>query len=246
MSVYSRGFPIPFLVTTEVPCPYLPDRQERKIITELGGGQAPELFELLSHAGFRRSHGIAYRPACPGCQACVPVRIPVRDFVWTRSLRRIWKRTADLTATVSENIPTQEQYDLFSRYLEARHNDGEMVGMGPQDYGSMVADSPVDTRLVEFRDPADRLIACCLTDWGADGISAVYSFFDPTRAEDSLGSFIILWLVSEASRQDLAYIYLGYWVAGSRKMAYKARFQPMEAYGPDGWQRLPETGPGGV
>jgi arginine-tRNA-protein transferase len=238
MSVYGRHFPIPFLVTTEVPCPYLPDRQERKIITELGGGNAPELFELLSHAGFRRSHGIAYRPACAGCQACVPVRIPVDLFQASRSHRRIWKRNGDLVAEICDNLPTHEQYDLFATYLEARHSDGEMVGMGPQDYSSMVADSPIDTRLVEFRNPGGELTACCLTDWGKDGISAVYSFFDPDRAVDSLGSYIILWLIETARAHQLPYVYLGYWVAGSRKMAYKARFEPLESYGPSGWTLL--------
>lgn len=238
MSVYGRHFPIPFLVTTEVPCPYLPDRQERKIITELGGGNAPELFELLSHAGFRRSHGIAYRPACAGCQACVPVRIPVEKFVWSRSHRRIWKRNQDLAAEICDNLPTHEQYDLFASYLEARHSDGEMVGMGPQDYSSMVADSPIDTRLVEFRNDLGNLTACCLTDWGKDGISAVYSFFNPDRTADSLGSYIILWLIETALAHQLPFVYLGYWVAGSRKMAYKVRFEPLEAYGPAGWSLL--------
>lgn len=160
MSVLGRGFPIPFLVTTEVPCPYLPDRMERKVITELSGGNAPELFELLSHAGFRRSHSIAYRPACSGCQACVPVRIPVAEFVANRTQRRIARRSGDLVARIRDNVPTQEQFDLFVRYLEARHADGEMVGMGPQDYSSMVADSPVDTRMIELRDPAGKLVAC--------------------------------------------------------------------------------------
>lgn len=238
MSVYGRHFPIPFLVTTEVPCPYLPDRQERKIITELGGGNAPELFELLSRAGFRRSHGIAYRPACAGCQACVPVRISVAQFKMSRWHRRIRNRNSELAAEICDNLPTHEQYHLFAEYLEARHSDGEMVGMGPQDYSSMVADSPVDTRLIEFRNSKGALTACCLTDWGKDGISAVYSFFDPHRAADSLGSYIILWLIEAALAHEMPYVYLGYWVAGSRKMAYKARFAPLEAYGPGGWMPL--------
>ena len=126
---------------------------ERKVITELSGGNAPELFELLSHAGFRRSHSIAYRPACSGCQACVPVRIPVAEFDANRTQRRIARRNRDLVARIRDNVPTQEQFELFVRYLEARHADGEMVGMGPQDYSSMVADSPVDTRMIELRDP---------------------------------------------------------------------------------------------
>jgi arginine-tRNA-protein transferase len=241
MSVQGRGFPIPFLVTTEVPCPYLPGRMERKIITELSGAQSPELFEILSHAGFRRSHSIAYRPACAGCRACVPVRIVAADFVPLRSLRRVMKRNADLRATVTEAVPTQEQFKLFARYLEVRHNDGEMVGMGPQDYASMVGDSPVDTRIVEFRDAKGKLVAACLTDWGQDGISAVYSFFEPDLERNSLGSFIVIWLIEEAQRRKLSYVYLGYWVAGSQKMDYKRRFRPIEAYGPGGWVRMSQA-----
>ena len=238
MSVQGRGLPIPFMVTTEVPCPYLPDRMERKIITELSGAQAPELFEILSHAGFRRSHSIAYRPACFGCQACVPIRIVAEEFQDNKSLRRVARRNRDLTATILDATPTQEQFQLFARYLEARHNDGEMVGMEPQDYASMVGDSPVDTRIVEFRDGDGKLTAGCLTDWGADGISAVYSFFEPDRAAASLGTYVVLWLVEEARRQGLTYVYLGYWVKGSQKMDYKRRFKPAEFYGPDGWRQI--------
>lgn len=244
MSVLGRGFPIPFLVTTEVPCPYLPDRMERKVITELSGGNAPELFELLSHAGFRRSHSIAYRPACSGCQACVPVRIPVDEFAPNRTQRRIARRNAHLTARIRDNVPTQEQFDLFVRYLEARHADGEMVGMGPQDYSSMVADSPVDTRMIEWRRPDGRLAACCLTDWNKDGISAVYSFYETDHSELSLGVYVVLWLVEEARRRSLPFVYLGYWVENSRKMAYKSGFRPLEGYGPDGWVRLRSDEPG--
>lgn len=238
MSVQSRNFPISFMVTTEVPCPYLPDRMERKIITELAGVQAGDMFELLSRAGFRRSHSIAYRPACAACQACVPVRIDIAGFRPSRSLRRVLTRNAGLTAEIRPAHPTQEQYQLFSRYLEARHNDGEMVGMGPQDYASMVADSPVDTRVIEFRDRQKNLIAACLTDWSGDGVSAVYSFFTPERAQASLGTFVVLRLLELARQARLPYLYLGYWVEGSQKMDYKRRFQPLERYGPDGWQPL--------
>jgi len=238
MSVQSRSFPISFMVTTEVPCPYLPDRMERKIITELAGGQATELFELLSRAGFRRSHSIAYRPACAGCQACVPVRIDIAHFKPSRSLRKVLARNTDLTAEIRPAHPTQEQYQLFSRYLDMRHNDGEMVGMGPQDYASMIADSPIDTRMIEFRDSQRNLIAACLTDWSSDGISAVYSFFAADRVRDSLGSFVVLRLIDLARQAGLPYLYLGYWVKGSQKMDYKRRFQPLQRYGPDGWQAL--------
>lgn len=238
MSVQSRSFPISFMVTTEVPCPYLPDRMERKIITELAGAQAGDMFELLSRAGFRRSHSIAYRPACATCQACVPVRIDIDGFAPSRSLRRVLARNADLVPEIRPAHPTQEQYQLFSRYLEARHNDGEMVGMGPQDYASMVADSPIDTRVVEFRDRQKNLIAACLTDWSGDGVSAVYSFFTPDRPRASLGTYVVLRLLDLARQARLPYLYLGYWVEGSQKMDYKRRFRPLERYGPDGWQPL--------
>jgi arginyl-tRNA--protein-N-Asp/Glu arginylyltransferase len=240
MSVQSRNFPISFMVTTEVPCPYLPDRMERKIITELAGTQVGEMFELLSRAGFRRSHSIAYRPACATCQACVPVRIDISGFKPSRSMRRVSARNADLVAEIRPAHPTQEQYQLFSRYLDARHNDGEMVGMGPQDYASMVADSPVDTRMIEFRDSARNLVAACLTDWSSDGVSAVYSFFTPDRAEASLGTYVVLRLLELAQQAGLPYLYLGYWVEGSQKMDYKRRFRPLERYGPAGWQIIAE------
>lgn len=241
MSVQSRSFPISFMVTTEVPCPYLSGRMERKIITELAGTQANEMFELLSRAGFRRSHSIAYRPACAACQACVPVRIVVEDFRYSRSMRRVLTRNRDLTSEIRPAHPTQEQYQLFSRYLEARHNDGEMVGMGPQDYASMVADSPIDTRMVEFRDHQRNLIAACLTDWSGDGISAVYSFFTPERESTSLGTFVVLRLLELARQAGLPFLYLGYWVEGSQKMDYKRRFQPLEYYSVDGWQKRPDA-----
>jgi len=141
-------------------------------------------------------------------------------------------------ARIRDNVPTQEQFELFVRYLEARHADGEMVGMGPQDYSSMVADSPVDTRMIELRDPAGKLVACCLTDWNRDGISAVYSFYETVRPDLSLGVYVVLWLIEEARRRDLPFVYLGYWVESSRKMAYKSGFRPLEGYGPEGWRRL--------
>jgi arginine-tRNA-protein transferase len=179
------------------------------------------------------------------------VRIVASAFTPSRSMRKVLARNQNLRATVTEAVPTQEQFKLFARYLEARHNDGEMVGMGPQDYASMVGDSPVDTRIVEFRDGGDpaksdsgKLVAACLTDWGQDGISAVYSFFEPNLTRNSLGSFIVLWLIDEARRRGLPYVYLGYWVAGSQKMDYKRRFQPIEAYGASGWVQMPMQEPG--
>jgi arginine-tRNA-protein transferase len=234
----ARSLPLSFLVTTDTPCPYLPDRMERKLVTRLGGPEAAKNFHLLSRAGFRRSHSIAYRPACIACQACVPVRVVARDFAPGRSLRRIEARNADLTAVVLPPRGTPEQFQLFQRYLDGRHNDGEMAGMTLADYRSMVEDTPIDTRLIEFRNRSRRLVACVLTDWSVDGVSAVYSFFDPEQPGRSLGTHMIIWLLREAVRSGRPYVYLGYWVGGSRKMAYKVRFRPIEGYGAAGWQRI--------
>jgi arginine-tRNA-protein transferase len=151
-----RSQPLSFLVTTDMPCPYLPDRMERKLVTRLAGPEAAKHFHLLSRAGFRRSHSIAYRPACIGCQACVPVRVVAGAFEPGRSLRRLEARNADLTASIQAARGTAEQYQLFQYYLDGRHGDGEMAGMSLSDYRSMVEDTPIDTRLVEFRDDIGR------------------------------------------------------------------------------------------
>ncbi|MDR3440815.1 arginyltransferase [Telmatospirillum sp.] len=227
-----------FFTTAPLPCPYLPDRQERKIVTELSGPDAEALHEALSRAGFRRSHSIAYTPACPGCNACIPVRILVDEFRPKRTMRRIIKMNAGLVARQSLARATAEQYRLFARYQESRHAGGDMALMGFYDYRSMIEDSPIETFLVEFRNQDNQLKAVVLTDRMTDGLSAVYSFYDPDTPSASLGSHMILWLIEESRRRGLPYVYLGYWIADSGKMSYKARFTPLEAYGPAGWRPL--------
>jgi leucyl-tRNA---protein transferase len=227
-----------FFTTAPLPCPYVSGRLERKIVTELNGTDADTLHEALSRAGFRRSHSIAYTPACPGCNSCIPVRIVAEGFSPDKSMRRTLRDNAALVARKVPARATAEQFRLFSRYQESRHSGGDMALMGFYDYRSMVEDSPIDTFIVEFRDGNGTLVAACLSDRMSDGLSAVYSFFDPDLAARSLGTFMVLWLVDEAERLDLPYIYLGYWIAESRKMSYKTRFQPLEAFGPDGWKRL--------
>lgn len=227
-----------FFTTAPLPCPYLQDRLERKIVTELSGPDAEALHEALSRAGFRRSHSIAYTPACPGCNACVPVRILVDDFQPRRTMRRIIKANADLRIRQSPARATAEQYRLFSRYQESRHAGGDMALMGFYDYRSMVEDSPIDTFLVEFRGQDNQLKAVVLTDHMSDGLSAVYSFYEPEEQSVSLGSYMILWLIEESRRLGLPYVYLGYWIADSSKMSYKARFKPLEAFVPGGWRLL--------
>jgi arginine-tRNA-protein transferase len=228
-----------FFTTAPLPCPYLPDRLERKLVTELSGPNAETLHEALARSGFRRSHSIAYAPSCPGCKACVPVRVVVKEFRRQRTLARIWKDNADLLPVKVPARATTEQFELFQRYQQSRHRGSDMALMGFYEYSAMVEDSPIETFLVEFRDRAGDLVAVCLTDRTTDGLSAVYSFFDADGGRPGLGNFVVLWLIAHAVKLGLPYVYLGYWIPDSAKMAYKARFQPLEALGPNGcWQQM--------
>lgn len=233
-----------FYLTAPSPCPYLPHRDERKVFTHLIGRRAVALNDTLTQSGFRRSQTIAYRPACETCRACVSVRVKVQEFCSTKSLRRVVERNADLRGIVVRSEPTSEQYALFRTYLDARHADGGMADMTVLDYSMMVEDSHVETRLVEYRTgpvtaaSAGRLAAVCLTDVLADGLSMVYSFFDPELQSRSLGSFMIMDHIERARKLGLSHLYLGYWVEGSKKMAYKARYLPQERLGMNGWERI--------
>jgi len=227
-----------FFLSGPRPCPYLYGRVERSIFTELAGSGAGRLYEVLLRSGFRRSHQVAFRPACPECTACVPVRVVVPEFEERDWMRRIRKANAALAAEERPARGTREQFALFRRYIGERHADGEMALMDYDDYRNMVEDSPVDSAVVEFRDQGGALIAACLADKLSDGLSAVYSFFDPEEAWPSLGSYMILWLIGRAGERGLAHVYLGYWVEGSRKMSYKTRFRPLEALSSEGWRRF--------
>jgi arginine-tRNA-protein transferase len=230
--------PQPFYRTAATLCPYLDGRSERKLVTDLAGRNAATFYNDLSRAGFRRSHHLAYRPACVGCNGCVPVRIPVAGFSESRSLRRIRNANRDLATRTEPAIATLEQYRLFMRYQRSRHADSDMAAMSLGDYRSMVEDSPVVTRLVELRTPDGKLAGGCLIDVLDDGLSAVYSFYAPDADKRSLGSYLVLALVDEARRRGLPHVYLGYWIEKSPKMAYKARFRPLEALTPTGWHTL--------
>ena len=233
-----------FYLTAPSPCPYLPDREERKVFTHLIGRRAAALNDTLTQSGFRRSQTIAYRPACEACRACVSVRVKIAEFRLSASFRRVVELNQDLTASVVRPEPTSEQYSLFRAYLDARHCDGGMADMTVLDYSMMIEDSHVESRLVEYRSPdlfghGDRpLVAVCLTDVLADGLSMVYSFYEPEAARRSLGTYMILDHIERARRLGLHHVYLGYWVEGSKKMAYKARFRPQERLGMSGWERV--------
>lgn len=225
-----------FFSTPPAPCPYLEDKMERKIVTLLAGEDPDHLHNALSLAGFRRSQDLAYRPACEGCNACVPIRVQAKSYMLTKSFRRVWKNNQDLKATEKPAQATEEHFNLFHKYLTSRHYDGGMVEMDFNDYQSMVEDSPVRSQLVEFRDPDGILVAVCLTDLMDDGLSLVYSYFDPDDKKRSLGNYLVLWHIVQAKSMAMPYVYLGYWIAESQKMSYKKRFQPAEILTKAGWQ----------
>lgn len=230
-------------MTAVAPCPYLPGMTERKVFANLPFSNGAHVNDELTHAGFRRSQNIAYRPACEGCDACVSVRLPAEDVRLSRTQNRIMARNADLSRDLVEAEATQEQFALLKRYLSRRHPGGGMTDMTWLDYIAMVEDTAVRTHLIEYRLPSldggpGDLVAVTLTDLLTDGLSMVYSFFDPDLERRSLGVFAILDHVRQARAVRLPYVYLGYWVEGSPKMDYKAQFRPMEALRPLGWTRL--------
>ena len=253
MSEHSRDTP-QFYLTAPAPCPYLPGREERKVFTHLVGEDAPALNDVLSQGGFRRSQSIAYRPACDGCKACISVRICVDDFQEGRSFRRVLANNADVNGAFKPPSPTSEQYALFQAYVSSRHGSGGMADMSVLDYAMMIEDTHIKTYVIEYRKkipPGSEelqsrskgaLLAVALTDILSDGLSMVYSFFNPNVAERSLGTFIILDHIAKARAMRLPYVYLGYWVKGSRKMEYKQRFMPQERLSPEGWKRVEKSG----
>ena len=234
--------PPQFYLTSPAPCPYLPGKEERKVFTHLVGRRAAGLNDALTHSGFRRSQTIAYRPACDHCKACVSVRILCDEFNPGRTQRRILARNADLSATMNAAQADAEQFALFRAYLDSRHSDGGMADMAMLDYSMMIEDSHVDTRLVSYRRPSadgqGALVATCLTDVLEDGLSMVYSFYDPSEPQRSLGAYMILEHIARACALGLPHLYLGYWVEGSKKMGYKAQYLPQERLGSEGWRRV--------
>jgi arginine-tRNA-protein transferase len=247
---HSRNTP-QFYLTAPTPCPYLEGFQERKVFTHLVGDKAGELNDLLTHGGFRRSQSIAYRPACDLCRACVSVRVIADEFQPSRNMRKVAQRNADLVGEMRNAIPTSEQYSVFRAYLDARHHDGGMADMTVLDYAMMVEDSHVTTRIIEYRrrtpdsgitGKGGDLIAAALTDILGDGLSMVYSFFEPGEQDRSLGTFMILDHIARARSMGLPYVYLGYWIDGSSKMGYKGRFLPQQRLAPNGWLRVDVNG----
>ncbi|MGB3146622.1 MAG: arginyltransferase [Paracoccaceae bacterium] len=233
-----------FYVTAPQPCPYLAGRLERKLFTALPGDNAIKLNDALSKQGFRRSQNVLYRPSCTDCSGCLSARIRVADFRPSRSQRRAARKNSHLKREATSPWATEEQYSLFRRYLDSRHSDGGMADMDVFEFAAMIEETPVKSRVVEYWAPAApderqrHLTAVCLTDVLDDGVSLVYSFYDPDRAGDSLGTYVILDHIELARRSNLPYVYLGYWVPGSRKMDYKANFSAVEIYKGGEWQPM--------
>ncbi len=240
-----------FFLTAPSPCPYVEGQFERKVFTHLVGDKAPEMNDLLTQGGFRRSQNIAYRPACESCRACISVRILTGEFKPSKNMRRVLQANSDLVGALHEAEPSTEQYALFRTYLDARHRRGGMSDMTVLDYAMMVEDSHVNTKVIEYRRRGPdtfltgkgqgELIAVALTDQMADGLSMVYSYFNPEFEDRSLGTYMILDHISRARAAGLPHVYLGYWVNGSRKMNYKIRFLPQEHLGAKGWERFPSN-----
>ena len=243
MIEHKSNFP-QFYLTAQQPCPYIAGQLERKLFTHLGSDKTDAQIDTLLKGGFRRSQNIAYMPYCDSCSACVPVRIVVAEFNQRRSFKRIMRSNLDLDAKRQPAVPTSEQYALFRFYIDSRHHDGGMADMSSLDYALMVEDSLVETFLSEYRvaapgdgDKPAALAGVALCDRLSDGISMVYSFFDSNLSQRSLGTYIILEHIEYARRLGLPYVYLGYWINGSRKMDYKIRFQPQEHLTTGGWIR---------
>ena len=237
-----------FYVTAPQACPYLDGRMERKLFTALQGEHAQKLNDALSKQGFRRSQNVLYRPSCAECSACISARIRVADFVPSRTQKRVTRRNAMLARTATSPWATEDQFELFRSYLDMRHADGGMADMDIFEFAAMIEETPVRSRVIEYSRPAGdgesgrRIAAVCLTDLLDDGLSMVYSFYDPALMGASLGTYVVLDHIAIAREAGLPYVYLGYWVPGSRKMGYKAKFAALEIFKGGRWQDIGDPG----
>jgi arginine-tRNA-protein transferase len=222
--------------TTLHPCGYWPDREARDLVLDPENDRLGQAYGQALEMGFRRSGGHIYRPHCPGCRQCVAIRLPVADFQPNRSQRRCLKRNADLTVTQAPAVRRSEHFGLYRRYLDSRHPGGGMDNPAPEDFDLFLRCRWSPTRFLEMR-LGKRLLGVAVTDLVPNGLSAVYTFFDPEESERGLGTFAILSQVEWARRQRLDHLYLGYRIAGHPKMDYKTRFAPYELLHGGAWVR---------
>lgn len=226
-------------LTAPYPCSYLPQMEARSQVATPAFLITPRVYSELVHRGFRRSGTFTYRPRCDGCQQCVPVRVVVDEFHPARAQRRSWNRHHDLRVEILPLQDKAEYFALYQRYQQTRHTDGGMAEDTPEQYRNFLLQSHVDSLLVEFRE-SDELRMVSVIDVLDDGLSAVYTFYDPDIARASFGTFNVLWQIELCRKLQLPYLYLGYWIRASRKMAYKANFKPLQALRNGEWKRLCE------
>jgi arginyl-tRNA--protein-N-Asp/Glu arginylyltransferase len=232
---------IRLFVTPEHPCSYLEDRQAVTAFVDPATDMGGNLYTRLSQNGFRRSGRHVYRPSCRGCRACVPVRVPVDAFRPDRRFRKTARRNEDLRIAQVPPVRTDEIYDLYARYIEGRHGDGDMAPPSRSQFDGFLSAAWSPTRFVTFRAPDDVLLAVAVVDQLGDGLSAIYTFFEPEADRRSLGTFAILWQIEHARALGLPYVYLGYWIAESPKMRYKLDFRPSELFLDGQWRRVDDS-----
>ena len=226
-----------FYATAPYPCSYLPDRLARSQVATPSHLIDSGVYSDLVRLGFRRSGAFTYRPYCDHCRACIPVRIPVMEFEPNRTQRKTWRRHGELTAVQRKLAFDNDHYALYLQYQRYRHPGGGMDQDSREQYQHFLLHSNVTTDLFEFREQG-RLRMVSLVDRLQDGLSSVYTFYDPAPPGASYGTYNVLWQIQRCRELGLRHLYLGYWIEQSRKMAYKATFRPIEGLGAGGWRRL--------
>ena len=220
-------------ITRSHECAYLENKEEQRLAADIS--EVPQLHDQLAESGFRRVENWVYRPVCNECNSCVPIRIDAENFILSKNMRRIILKNTQFKMSLNDKNADEESFELFKTYLKSRHNDGQMATMSFSDFHSMIHNSPIETFMLKYRDQNNILRACLLMDKQRDGLSAVYSFFEPNLERQSLGTFLVLQAIDLTKKSSKKWLYLGYLVKNSKKMAYKARFKPHQLYLNGSW-----------